>query len=202
MGIAMRRPLSVVALAAGIAGVSACSSVAMTEGTGGRPGVEGGTGGGLVIDVPPVEPCFGAPNPDTAPGGACAPDCQSVSCGRPCTQDCCTTCGIDQMGSKICVCRTPGGPYTNCSCIQPPSIPGGLTGGSCSPQGVSTTSVPVDSAAVSLRGQPCRATGIVCFTLDSTPASERGCICMADGLMHCGAVSHWFTNVEGETFWQ
>ena len=24
--------------------------------------------------------------------------------------------------------------------------------------------------------------------------SERGCICMADGLMHCGSVNHWFVN--------
>src|SRR5262252_955704 len=39
-------------------------------------------------------------NPDSQPGGACAPDCQSVSCGRPCTQDCCVTCGIDLLGAR------------------------------------------------------------------------------------------------------
>jgi hypothetical protein len=60
----------------------------------------------------------------------------------------------------------------------------------------------VDSGAISLRGMPCRATNIVCFTQESTPTAERGCICMADNIMHCGSVNHWFTNDGTETLWQ
>jgi hypothetical protein len=52
--------------------------------------------------------------------------------------------------------------------------------------------------------QPCGAPKLVCFTLESTPTAERGCICRDDGLgnggrgtglfLHCGAVNHWFVN--------
>jgi hypothetical protein len=48
---------------------------------------------------------------------------------------------------------------------------------------------------------PCRSANIVCFTAESTPTSERGCICMADGLMHCGSVNHWFVNDGVATAW-
>jgi hypothetical protein len=47
----------------------------------------------------------------------------------------------------------------------------------------------------------CKATNIVCFTADSTPTAERGCICLSDGFMHCGSVNHWFTNNGIPTEW-
>jgi hypothetical protein len=238
---------SVVVMAAGGFGLSACSSVALPEGTGGSTGTSSGIGGdasgiggaavgvgGAAIGVggtPGVggrtgvggaPGMGGAPgvgggaggsfsgscvpqhtNPDFAPGGACAPDCQSVSCGKPCTEDCCVTCGIDLSGSKVCTCRNPGAPYSNCSCIQPANIPSGLLGGPCSPQGYSTATLPATAPAgsISLPGMPCRQTNIVCFTADSTGNSERGCICLADGFMHCGGVNHWFTNSGVPTQW-
>ncbi len=144
------------------------------------------------------------PNPDIAPGGACASDCQSVSCARPCSEDCCVACGIDELGSKICVCPTPGLPYANCTCLPPAGMPAGLQGGPCSPQGYASVTVPATAPAgsISLRGMPCRALDLVCFTAESTASSERGCICMADGLMHCGSVSHWFVNSGVPVKWQ
>ena len=144
----------------------------------------------------------GQANPDYNPGGACAPDCQSVSCGKACTVDCCVTCGIDQTGTKTCICRNPGGPYANCSCIQPPSIPAGLQGGPCVPAGYSTVDPPgTDPTGISIRGKPCTTANTVCFTLDSTANSERGCICQG-GTMHCGSVNHWFNNNGTTTNWQ
>jgi hypothetical protein len=142
-------------------------------------------------------------NPDFTPGGACATDCQSLSCGKPCTEDCCVSCGIDQSGAKRCSCPNPGGPYDNCSCLPPPFIPPGLLGGPCTPQGYSTPTVPVTAPAgsIALRGLPCRAANLVCFTADSTASAERGCICLADGLMHCGSVNHWFVNTGTPTAW-
>jgi hypothetical protein len=50
------------------------------------------------------------------------------------------------------------------------------------------------AGAISLKGLPCNIMNAVCFTQESTGASERGCICMADHTMHCGSVNHWFTN--------
>ena len=143
-------------------------------------------------------------NPDSQPGGACASDCQSVSCGKPCTEDCCVTCGIDAIGTRTCTCMTPGLPYNNCTCAPPPGFPLGLSGGSCSPQGYAATTPPptAPTGTFSLRGMPCRAANLVCFTAESTPASERGCICEADGVMHCGSVNHWFVNTGGTTAWQ
>jgi hypothetical protein len=209
----------VVVLAAGGFGLLACSSVEFPEGTGGTAGaisgsgggrsgaggsVSGGTGGGPIIEPNDQGSCItGHTNPDSAPGGACASDCQSVSCGRLCTEDCCVTCGIDQAGSKICVCPTPGSPYANCSCVPPTFIPAGLQGGPCSPQGYSTATVPATApeGSISLRGMPCRQMNLVCFTIDSTATAERGCICESDSLMHCGSVNHWFTNNGVPTEW-
>jgi len=213
--------LGLVALALG------CSSVALPDGTGGSgaggsrsgaggspPGTGGtpsGTGGiPIIIGGDGVggssnfEGSCGVPhfNPDSAPGGACAPDCQSVACGRPCTQDCCVACGIDLSGAKTCVCPAPGLPFASCSCVQPATIPPGLQGGPCSPQGFSTSTVPVGGPP-SLRGTPCKVTSplTVCYTIDSTASSERGCICESDGIMHCGAVNHWFSNNGVATSW-
>jgi len=187
----------------------ACSSGGSASGTGGSNGggVGGSTGDGGFTNIPdpnnPGSCIVGQPNPDFNAPGACAPDCQSVSCGKPCNLDCCVTCGIDQMGAKTCICRNPGGPYANCSCLQPPVIPAGLLGGPCMPQGYSTAAPPAtDPTAISIRGMPCKTTNTVCFTTDSTAQSERGCICMADHTMHCGSVNHWFTNNGTATAWQ
>jgi len=121
---------------------------------------------------------------------------------RNCTLDCCVTCGIDQWGAKLCTCPNPGQPYTNCTCPVPlDKITATLHGGNCIPAGDSrpTTQVPN-----SLRGVACKATNLVCFTSDSNPSSERGCVCLDDGIgnygmgnglfLHCGSVNHWFLN--------
>ncbi len=165
----------------------------------------GGTGvGGITGGIYPGSCIVGHDNPDVAPGGACASDCQSVSCGRICTEDCCVTCGIDALGTKFCACPTPGLTYTNCTCAPPAGFPLGLQGGPCSPQGYASAVVPLTAPAgsISLRGLPCRAPNLVCFTAESTAASERGCICLADGVMHCGSVSHWWVNNNVPTQWQ
>lgn len=206
------RPLKLFGIAALVAQclvTVACSSSSGGGGSGGGNGGLGGstggagTTGGIVDPTNPGSCIVGMANPDFEAGGACAPDCQSVSCGRSCTLDCCVGCGIDQMGAKTCVCRAPGGPYANCSCLQPSFIPPGLQGGPCMPQGYSLAIVPETAPAgsISLRGMPCKATNIVCFTTDSTASSERGCICEADGMMHCGSVNHWFTNNGVQTAW-
>jgi hypothetical protein len=70
----------------------------------------------------------------------------------------------------------------------------GLTGGLCSPQGYAATTPPAGATLPSLKGMPCNILNTVCFTQESTMASERGCICMADNTLHCGSVNHWFTN--------
>jgi hypothetical protein len=164
----------------------------------------GGTGSGGFVGVTSNGSCIpNHINPDTVAGGACAADCQSVSCGRPCTEDCCVTCGIDASGTKTCVCPMPGQPYSNCICAPPMDFPPGLAGGPCSPQGYAATVPPptAPAGAISIKGAPCRALNIVCFTAESTPAAERGCICLADGTMHCGSVNHWFLNTGAPTQW-
>ena len=191
----------------------ACSSASTATGTGGSTGVVTGTGGGtssgtggssgtagatggMVCAAHPGSCTCAADNPDSQAGGACASDCQSVSCGKPCTQDCCVTCGIDAAGTKTCLCPMPGQPFSNCTCAPPAGFPTGLMGGACSPQGYAATTPPATAPAgsISLKGAACNITNAVCFTAESTPSSERGCICMADGIMHCGSVNHWFTN--------
>jgi hypothetical protein len=207
------RPLKLVGIAALLVQcfitVACSSSGGGTSGTGGSNGggLGGSNGGGGFTNMPdPANPgsCLvGQSNPDYPAGGACASDCQSVSCGKACTVDCCVPCGIDASGAKTCICRNPGGPYANCSCIQPPTIPAGLQGGPCVPQGYSTMVAPLtDPTGLVIRGMACKMTNLVCFTMDSTGSSERGCICMADGLMHCGSVNHWFTNNLTPTSWQ
>jgi hypothetical protein len=179
-------------------------SVGMIAGTGGTPVIIGGTGVG---GAPEFQGSCGTPhvNPDSAPGGACVTDCQTFPCGRACTEDCCLPCGIDFSGSKVCVCPVPGLPYTSCSCTPPATIPPGLLGGPCNPQGFSTSIVPLGapSTTPSLHGMPCKVTSplTVCFTLDSTASAERGCICESDGVMHCGSVNHWFANNGVPTSW-
>jgi hypothetical protein len=187
----------------------ACSSSSSGGGVGGASG--GGAGGGGDMCLPGSDPAHpgsctcGVDNPDYAGNGPCAPDCQSVSCSqtmnRPCTVDCCVTCGIDQWGAKLCTCVNPGGPYANCTCPAPAFIPTGLHGGTCTPIGDSRPSTQV---ANSLRFKPCSTANLVCFTMDSNPSSERGCICRDDGIgnggmgpglfLHCGSVNHWFIN--------
>jgi hypothetical protein len=204
--------LAVALMAQGLI-VLGCSSSTPSEGTGGTTGGSvggapgGGTGGGMGCGMagPIPDPgnpgsCIcGSANPDSAPGGACASDCQSVSCGKICNAPCCVPCGIDAAGAKVCTCTNPGvGPYTNCTCSPSADIPPNLHGGLCSPQGYSTATVPATAPAgsISLRGMPCKVTSplTVCFTADSNPSSERGCICKADGMMHCNSVNHWFIN--------
>jgi hypothetical protein len=207
-------------LAAAGADLSGCSSQALPDGTAGSAGSMSGAGGHLsgvggagvggtgaggtaiggagvggAIDGGGFSPGSCIPNhanPDIASGGACTPDCQSVSCG------------IDQLGSRTCTCQNPGLPYSNCTCAPPANFPAGLQGGPCSPQGYAASQVPVGAPAgvFSLRGMPCRARNLVCFSADSTPTSERGCICMDDGVMHCGSVNHWFVNDGVPTAWQ
>ena len=174
-------------------------------GTGvGGTGIGGSGVGGAMGSTSPGSCIPNHVNPDIQPGGACASDCQSVSCGRPCTENCCVACGIDSIGSRFCTCPMPGLPYANCTCAPPAGFPLGLEGGPCSPQGYASTTPPAGApdGVFSLRGMPCRAVNLVCFTAESTVASERGCICMADGLMHCGNVNHWFTNNGVATAWQ
>jgi len=190
----------------------ACSSASTATGTGGSTGVGTGAGGaatgaggstssGMGGSAAPTSLCTAHPgscdcladNPDSVAGGACASDCQSVSCGKICTQNCCVSCGIDATGIKTCTCTMPGQPFTNCTCAPPPTFPTGLTGGLCSPQGYAATTPPAGATLPSLKGAPCTMENAVCFTQESTPSSERGCICMG-GTMHCGSVNHWFTN--------
>ncbi len=190
---------------AGLGGAGMGGSGMGGAGMGGRGmGGSGAGGAGVGGAVGNLGSCIpNHINPDVAPGGACASDCQSVSCGRVCTEDCCVTCGIDLLGLRTCTCPTPGLPYSNCNCAPPAAFPFGLQGGPCSPQGYASTMVPPGAPAgsISLRGLPCRALNLVCFTLESTPTSERGCICMADGVMHCGSVNHWFVNDAVPTAW-
>lgn len=208
------RTLGVAALVAQSLVFFACSSASTTTGTGGTTG--GGTGGTTVtggggltttaaggstgttplcLDHPGSCTCT-ADNPDSVTGGACAAGCQSSSCTTACTQDCCVSCGIDQAGLKTCLCPSPGFPYTNCNCAPPAGFPVGATGGFCSPQGYAATAPPTGApvGSISLKGLPCTKINTVCFTADSVMTSERGCICMADGVMHCGSVNHWFMN--------
>lgn len=149
-------------------------------GTGGT-GVSTGTGG--TGSTSPGS-CDGTANPDITLNCTSA----NAKSNMTCTKDCCIPCGIDSAGSKVCTCA--GGVYSNCSCLPPATgYPPGLQGGPCMPQGSSSA-----SAADTLKGKPCTVTNAVCFTSDSTPSSERGCICMADGILHCGSVNHWFVN--------
>lgn len=182
-------------LAAAAVGGLGCSISAQTGGTGGAVATEtAGASGADANTSAGLEPgsCTpGVANPDSQPGGACAADCQSVSCGKTCTVDCCTSCGPNGEGQKICSCPNPGGPYTNCACVMPGDVsPYGL--GPCSPQGYSTATVPADAPAgsISLRGVACSKTNVACFTADSTLTSPRACICMADGTLHCAGLSH------------
>ena len=187
--------------------VFACSSAApagaggaagTTTGQGGNVGGFAG-GGGTGVTFPGsctpgvMNPDYNVPPDGT---GACAPNCQSVGCGLPCTMDCCVPCGIDAAGTKFCSCVTPQSPYTNCTCAPPPTFPAGLLGGACSPQGYAATTPPLTAptGSISLKGIACTKINTVCFTAESTAASERGCICMSDGVMHCGSVNKWFTN--------
>jgi len=205
----MKELAAPVSLASWMLGLIACSSAEHSgAAAGGSSGSDGATGGmcsGGSAFPGSCSPHQCQPNPDYAGQGPCAPDCQSVSCSasqnRPCTQDCCATCGIDQWGSKLCTCPVPGAPFANCSCSPPPFIPAGLHGGPCMPTGDSR---PASMAADSLRFVPCSTADLVCFTADSTGSSERGCICRDDGVgnggmgpglfLHCGSVNHWFTN--------
>jgi hypothetical protein len=206
------KAFGIAALVAQCVVAAACSSAnSGSSGAGGSiTGGQGGAvaGGGSTGNIPdpnnPGSCIVGTANNDFLPGGACASDCASVSCGKACHADCCVTCGIDQTGAKTCTCPNPGNPYDNCACLPPSFIPPGLLGGPCMPQGYSTVTVPATAPAgsISLRDMPCRMTNLVCFTADSTGSSERGCICEADGLMHCGSVNHWFTNNFAQTAWQ
>jgi hypothetical protein len=101
------------------------------------------------------------------------------------------------LGTSICLCDVAAGAYSSCTCTPPAGFPTGLSGGTCSPQGYATKVPPPDG--ISLKGIPCTKTNAVCFTADSTPTSQRGCICMGDGTMHCGSVHGWFTQIDGET---
>jgi hypothetical protein len=208
------RTLGIAALLAQSLVFFACSSAGTATGTGGTPGTAGtgsGSGGttgggqggmtssgggmsGTCVEHPGSCTCL-ADNPDSVAGGACASDCQSVSCGKPCRENCCVPCGIDASGTKTCTCTMPGQAYTNCTCSPPPTFPIGLSGGLCSPQGYAATTPPAGAPAgsISLKGIPCTVNNAVCFTADSTPSSERGCICQG-GTMHCGSVNHWFVN--------
>jgi hypothetical protein len=205
------RTLGIAALLAQSLVFFACSS-AGTTGTGGSTGTAGGNGsggttgglggmtaaggstGGQCLAHPGSCTCA-ADNPDSVAGGACASDCQSVSCGKPCRENCCVPCGIDAAGTKTCTCTMPGQPYTNCTCSPPTGFPTGLSGGLCSPQGYAATTPPAGAPAgsISIKGAACTMENAVCFTADSMPSSERGCICMG-GILHCGSVNHWFTN--------
>jgi hypothetical protein len=211
----LSKTLGVVALVAQSLVFFACSSSTPSGAGGAGGGTSTGAGGSTVaLCAQFVGSCAcQAANPDSDPGGACADDCQSVGCGRSCTQDCCVSCGIDAMGIKACTCPVPGAPFANCTCSPPAGFPSGLTGGACSPLGYAAIAVPLtdtDPAAFSMKGLPCalaNAEKVVCFTKESTTASERGCICRLDSpgvsTMHCGSVNHWFTNSgAAATTWQ
>jgi hypothetical protein len=210
------KTFGVAALIAQCVAFAACSSSASpTVGgqggsTAGAAGTTAGTGGagGAAAHIYPAHPgsCVdGADNPDFATGGACAPECQSVSCGTACSQDCCVTCGIDATGIKFCNCKTPGLAYANCTCAPPATIPPGLLGGNCMPQGDSRAAPPAGAGMI-IRGMPCKTANLVCFTSDSMSTSERGCICqdVGDGtglILHCGSVNKWFANNGVPTSW-
>jgi hypothetical protein len=53
------------------------------------------------------------------------------------------------------------------------------------------------AGSISLKGLPCTRVNTVCFTAESTPSNERGCICLSDQIMHCGSVNRWFVNNNG-----
>ena len=211
------KTFGVAALIVQCAAFAACSSSGgttvggqggSTAGASGTTGSLGGADGGVAHMVYPAHPgsCVStADNPDFQTGGACAPECQSVSCGVACSQDCCVSCGIDATGIKFCNCRTPGLPFANCTCSPPPTIPPGLMGGNCDPQGDSRA-MPPAGAGMIIRGMPCKAANLVCFTSDSISTSERGCICQDSGdgqglVLHCGSVNKWFTNNGVPTSW-
>ena len=141
---------SVMLVAAAAIGLG-CSTSAQTGGTGGAPSTETGGAPGTdattSAELSPGSCTAGVANPDSEPGGACAADCQSVSCARPCTVDCCTSCGPNGMGQKICACRNPGGPYANCACVMPGD---GGAPGPCTPQGYSTSTIPPGAPAGSI----------------------------------------------------
>jgi hypothetical protein len=195
----------------------ACSSSSPATGSGGSTGSGGdatagasgttGAGGGPVmmglcaqnLGTCPADDCTKV-NPDTATGGACTDGCESSSCTTPCSQACCVPCGIDAAGIKTCTCMTPGLAFNNCTCSPPTGFPTGLTGGTCMPQGYAATMVPATAPAgsISLKGVPCTVANAVCFTAESTASSGRGCICQG-GIMHCGSVNKWFTQIPGTT---
>jgi len=159
---------------------------------GGMP-VTSGAGGEHFGDYPGS--CTGQPNPDFKNGGTCPPVLSTPV--PPCTRDCCATCGIDAAGSAQCICSATLGSYASCTCIPPLGFPVGLRGGTCSPQGYALS--PSVSGDMSLKGVVCTKINAVCFADDSTMSSPRGCICMSDGLLHCGSVHDWFTLTGGET---
>ncbi len=143
--------------------------------------------------------CNGEPNPDLLDNLSCSTTPSNPP--RTCTRNCCVTCGIDASGISECVCDVAAGSYSGCTCSPPRGFPTGLGGGSCSPQGYATTTVPATAppGSVSLKGVPCTEINAVCFTAESTPSSPRGCICMSDHTMHCGSVHDWFTFTGGDT---
>jgi hypothetical protein len=181
----------------GTGGANGTGGQSGTAGAGGMTGLggSGGAGSGGAGGYPPGS-CDGQPNPDAVETGACTQLTASVTAGLPCTKDCCLPCGIELTGTKTCFCPTPGFPYSNCFCAPPANFPVGLIGGACSPQGFALATPPITAppGAISLVGVPCTKINVVCFTAESTPAAERGCICLRDGHMHCGSVNHWFAN--------
>lgn len=199
--------LLIVMMAGGCLSSTAASS-AGSGGAGDPGGMGGGAGSVSSTGGMPIDTGAGGYHVDSTATGSCTTtDSPSPACDPPdpaepppCTRDCCYTCGIDAAGFKLCRCDVATGKLS-CACSPPPGFPAGLSGGNCSPQGYAATMPPAAAPAgsVSLKGVACTKTNAVCFTAENTASSQRGCICMADGIMHCGSVNGWFTFSGGDT---
>lgn len=89
--------------------------------------------------------------------------------GDACTRDASTTCGFDQLGTKVCTCA--GGVYLACPCFPPKDWKGALTAPYCDA---------LTGTARILRGQTCsNLVGSTCMDRSNPdPATREGCSCM------------------------
>jgi hypothetical protein len=145
--------------------------------------------------------CAGQKNPNTDVATSC--NSANAKSGATCTQDCCISCGIADLGTQTCTCTQ--GKYSACACPIPDtwSTLGGIcgdsacltSGGPCAPQGYASAAGAPAHANV-LNGATCYQNGNVCFTAEAD--GKHGCLCAStasgDFVMECGLVNGWFTN--------
>ena len=108
-----------------------------------------------------------------------------------CTQDCSTSCGFSQLGSKVCACN--GVSYSSCPCTPPVGWQGAANAGPCAALSGGT------GLLAELDGKSCATQWQECVSADAPSGTTyRGCVCLPDprcgGALHwsCGSTNKWF----------